>query len=104
MAVKPVKMRGKLAEGVAEIKALMPHPMETGTRRTEAGELIPAHFIQEVMCEHNGALVLRAEWGTSVSKNPYFAFKVAEAKAGDEIVIRWLDNLGETSEGRLTLK
>ena len=54
MAVKPVKMRGKLAEGVAEIKALMPHPMETGTRRTEAGELIPAHYPRSD---------LRAQWG-----------------------------------------
>ena len=38
MTVKPVKIRGRLKGVIANIKCLMPHPMETGTRRDDAGE------------------------------------------------------------------
>lgn len=104
MAAKPVKIRGKVKDGVARIKALMPHPMETGTRRDADGNEIPAHYIEEVICEHNGAVTLKAQWGTSVSKNPYLSFKVNNAKSGDTIKISWTDNLGESSQGEITLK
>ncbi len=104
MAVKPVKIRGKVRDGVASVKALMPHPMETGTRRDADGQIIPAHYIEEVVCELNGATVLKAEWGPSVSRNPYMAFKIKGAKPGDTVSIRWTDNLGESSRGELVLK
>jgi sulfur-oxidizing protein SoxZ len=104
MAAKPVKIRGKVKDGVARIKALMPHPMETGTRRDAAGIVIPAHYIEEVVCEHNGNVTMRAEWGPSVSKNPYLSFKINNAKVGDAVRISWTDNMGESSEGEITLK
>jgi len=104
MESRKVKMRGKIKGTVAEIKVLMEHPMETGTRRDEAGNVVPAHFIQEVICEHNDQVVLSAEWGTSVSKNPYFAFNVNGAKSGDVVKVSWTDNLGEASSGDITLK
>ena len=104
MAVKPVKIRGKVKDGVASIKALMPHPMETGTRRDAEGNVIPAHYIEEVICEVNGVVAMTAHWGPSVSKNPYMAFKVNDAKTGDVVKISWTDNLGESSQGELTLK
>jgi len=99
-----IKLRGKIKEGVAEIKSLMPHPMETGTRREESGDVVPAHYIEEVVCQHNGESVLRAEWGPSISKNPYFAFRVRNASPGDVISVRWTDNLGESGSGELVLK
>lgn len=104
MAIKPVKIRGKIKNGVAKIKALMPHPMETGTRRDANDQIIPAHFIEQVVCELNGNMTLTAEWGASVSKNPYFAFKVLGAKSGDVVKITWTDNQGDSSSGELTLK
>lgn len=104
MAIKPVKIRAKLKGDVAMVKSLMPHPMETGVRKDPDGNLIPAHFIEEVRCEHNGRLVLKADWGPSVSKNPYFSFKVTGAKSGDIIKVSWVDNLGEASSGEATLK
>jgi sulfur-oxidizing protein SoxZ len=101
---KPVKIRAKLKGDVAAVKSLMPHPMETGTRKDPEGQLIPAHYIETVTCEHNGTPVIQAQWGASVSKNPYFAFEVAGAKSGDVIKVSWVDNLGETSSGEATLK
>ncbi len=104
MAAKPVKLKGKIKNGIAEMKALMPHPMETGTRRDSSGNLIQAHFIESVTCEHNGVVALKADWGASVSKNPYFAFKILNASSGDKVRVSWIDNKCETSDAEITLK
>jgi len=103
MAAK-VKIRGKIKDGVAEIKSLMPHPMETGTRRDADGQVVPAHYIQTVTCFKNDEQVMQAHWGPAVSKNPFFAFKVKNAASGDVIRVDWVDNTGETSSGELVLK
>lgn len=103
MEVRPVKMRARLREGVAEVKCLMPHPMETGVRRDLNGDLIPAHYIETVTCRRNGAVFLSADWGPSVSRDPYFGFSVAAAE-GDVIEVSWVDNLGNSSSGELTLR
>ena len=47
--------------------------------------MIPAWFIQEVTATHNGKPVLTAQWGPSISKNPFLQFVVKGAKAGDKI-------------------
>lgn len=102
---KPIKIKAKVKNGVASVKALMPHDMETGSRKeADSGEVIPAHYIKEVVCEHNGNVVMTAYWGTGVSKNPYLSFKVKNAAAGDKIKISWVDNKGETSEGEVVAK
>lgn len=101
---KPVKIRGRVKNGVAKIKCLMPHPMETGTRKDSGGAVIPAHYIETVTCLHNGKEVMTAEWGPSVSKDPYFAFSVKNASAGDTIRVEWTDNQGGSSGGELVLK
>ena len=101
---KAVKIKGRIKDGTASIKSLMPHPMRTGTQRDPEGNLIPAHFIQTVTCRKNGEVILTANWGPSVSKDPYFAFSVTDVVPGDVIEIGWVDNKGETSSGSLTLK
>ena len=98
MAKKSIKIRAKLKNGVTTVKALMSHPMETGARKDQkTGDLIPAHYIREVTCEHNGKNVLMAYWGTAVSKNPYLSFKFKGANQGDTIKISWVDNKGESA-------
>mgnify|MGYP002712026443 FL=1 len=92
-----IKARAKMSDGVTTVKALVKHPMETGQRKDKkTGKLIPAHFIQEVTCEHNGNTVMTALWGAAVSKNPYLSFKFTGAKAGDVLKISWVDNKGES--------
>jgi sulfur-oxidizing protein SoxZ len=92
-----IKVRAKLADGVTTVKALIQHPMETGQRKDKkTGKLIPAHFIQEVTCDHNGTNVMTALWGPAVSKNPYLSFKFSGAKVGDSLKLSWVDNKGES--------
>jgi sulfur-oxidizing protein SoxZ len=102
---KPIKIRAKIKGDIAEVKALMPHPMESGARiDADTGEAVPKHYIKEVVCKHNGNVVLNSFWGTAVSKNPYLAFKFKGAKSGDKLEISWVDNTGDTSVSETTLK
>ena len=76
-----IKMRAKTDGTVTTIKALISHPMETGTRKDKkTGEKIPAHFIQEVVCEHKGNKVMTANWGPAISKNPYLSFRFTDRR------------------------
>ncbi|BBP05554.1 thiosulfate oxidation carrier complex protein SoxZ [Sulfuriferula plumbiphila] len=96
---EPMKMRASVSGDVADIKVLMNHPMETGLRKdAKTGQLIPAHFINEVHATVNGKPVLDAQWGGGVSKNPYLGFKVKGAKAGDKVEVSWKDNKGESNK------
>lgn len=99
-----VKIRGKLKDGIANIKLLIPHPMETGTRRDADGNLIPAKYIQTVTLQKNGELVMKGHWGPSVSKDPYLSFQIKNCVAGDVIKVDWVDNTGDTGAGEITLK
>jgi sulfur-oxidizing protein SoxZ len=102
---KQIKIRAKLKGDVAEVKALMPHDMETGFRRNpDTNELVPAHYITDVVAEINGEVVLTAYWGPAVSKNPYVAFSISGAASGDTIKMHWADNKGDSSEIETTLK
>ncbi len=91
-----IKLKAKLADGVVEVKALMEHPMETGQRKDKkTGEKIPAHFINKVEVKSGDKVLLSADWGASISANPYLAFSYKGA-AGDKIKLTWTDNKGET--------
>lgn len=97
MAKSSIKIRAKEKGGVVTVKCLMTHPMETGSRKdSKTGELVPAHFIQEVNCKHGDATLFTAYWSGGVSKNPYLSFKVSGVAKGDEITISWADNKGES--------
>jgi sulfur-oxidizing protein SoxZ len=92
-----IKIRAKLSDGETTVKCLMSHPMETGLRKdTKTGELVPAHFIQEVVCKVKDQIVMTAAWSGGVSKNPYLSFKFKGGAVGDPIVVSWTDNKGES--------
>lgn len=100
-----IKVRASAKDGVATVKCLISHEMETGTRRdAKTGELVPAHFIEEVACEHNGKVVMTANWGPAISKNPYLSFQVRNANSGDPIKVSWVDNKGESDSIEAAIK
>ncbi|MEN9419500.1 MAG: hypothetical protein RI988_3120 [Pseudomonadota bacterium] len=99
----PMRIRAQMSGDKATVRVLMSHEMETGQRRDSAGKTIPAWFIQEVTALHNGKPVMRAEWGPSVSKNPFLQFSVKGAKAGDKITINWVDNKGDKRTDEATV-
>lgn len=91
----PMKIRAQIKGDVTEIRVLMGHAMETGQRKDAAGKVIPPHFIQSMTVEVGGKKVVDGQVGTSVSRNPVFGFKVKGVKAGDKVVVSWVDNKGD---------
>ncbi len=99
----PMRIRAQASGDKATVRVLMSHEMETGQRRDAAGALVPAWFIQEVTASHNGQQVLSAQWGPSISKNPFMQFAVKGAKAGDKIAVTWVDNKGDKRTDEATV-
>ena len=101
---EPMRIRATMAGDVADVKVLMNHPMETGLRKdAKTGQLVPAHFITEVIATANGTPVLAAEMSGGVSKNPYLGFKVKGPKAGDKVAVSWADNKGDKNSVEATI-
>ncbi len=93
---KSHKIRARMKGNAALVKVLIRHPMETGRRKDRVtDEPIARHFIRELHCEHNGKPVLSADWSWGVARNPYLAFRILEARPGDRVRVRWIDNRGE---------
>lgn len=104
MIENSMKMRAKRIGDVTEVKVIISHPMETGRKKDDFDNLIPAHFIQLVTVTLNKKMVLEMQWGTGISKNPYLTFYIKDANVGDTIVLTWYDNLGETGLGEITVQ
>ena len=100
---EPMKIRATMQGDSADVKVLMSHPMETGQRKNEKGDLVPQHFITQVSATHNGKTVLNAQWSQAVSRNPFLGFKVKGAKAGDKIAVTWVDTKGDKSSIETTV-
>jgi len=99
----PMRIRAQAAGDKTTVRVLMSHEMETGLRKDSAGKVIPAWFIQEVTATHNGKPVLSADWGPSISKNPFMQFVVKGAKPGDKIAVTWVDNKGDKRTDEATV-
>ena len=98
-----MRVRAKEKDGIVTVKALITHPMETGLRKDSDGNVIPAHFIQEVTATVGGEVVFTANWGTGVAKNPYLSFKYKGAK-GDLLTLAWTDNMGNSDSLEVEVK
>ncbi|MBQ0960818.1 thiosulfate oxidation carrier complex protein SoxZ [Ideonella sp. 4Y11] len=99
----PMRIRAQSAGDKTTVRVLMNHEMETGQRKDSAGKVIPAWFIQEVSATLNGKPVLSAQWGPSVSKNPFLQFTVKGAKAGDKVAVTWTDSKGDKRTDEATV-
>ena len=100
-----IKVKTKLKGDIAEVKSLMLHPMETGSRKDpDSGQMVPVHHITQLIFTNNGKQVMVANFSTAISKNPYFSFSFKGAKAGDTLKVSWVDNLGEKAELETQLK
>jgi sulfur-oxidizing protein SoxZ len=81
---------------VIEIKTLMSHIMETGFRRTAAGDLIPRDIITSFTCRYNGSEIFRADLFPAIAANPYFSFFTV-AKESGKLEFEWIGDNGFSS-------
>lgn len=89
-----IRVRAIANGETTEVQALIQHPMDSGFVKDAQGQVIPAHFIQQLTFEHNGRRVFIADWGPAVAKDPYVKFAFKGANKGDELKISWVDNKG----------
>lgn len=92
-----MKVKAKMKKDMCVVKMLAKHPMETGLRKDKkTDQIIPAKYIQELICKHGDKVVFEANFGRAVSKNPYVSFSFSGAQKGDTLALNWVDNTGET--------
>jgi sulfur-oxidizing protein SoxZ len=99
----PMRIRAVAKDGAVNVKILMSHEMETGQRKDAAGKPIPAHFIQQVSATWQGKVVLSANWGTAIAKNPFLEFSFKGGQKGEKIQITWTDNKGDKRTDEATI-
>ncbi|MCA8880827.1 MAG: thiosulfate oxidation carrier complex protein SoxZ [Rhodobacteraceae bacterium] len=103
--VKPrVKVPSSASAGeVVTIKTLISHPMESGQRKDDAGNLIPREIINRFTCEFGGQMVIDVAIDPAVSTNPYFEFDARVDQAG-EFKFTWYDDDGSVYEESKAIK
>src|SRR5581483_4182381 len=82
--VPPKAKRGD----VIEIKALTSHIMETGFRRTAAGDIVTSFT-----CRYNGTEIFRADLFPAISANPFLSFFTI-AKESGKFEFEWIGDNG----------
>jgi sulfur-oxidizing protein SoxZ len=90
---------------VIEIKALMSHIMETGFRRTAAGDLVPRDIITSFSCRYNGAEIFRADFFPAIAANPFISFFTI-AKDSGKFEFEWIGDKGfsETASASISVE
>ena len=78
---------------VIEIRALISHPMESGQRRTDSGQVIPRKIINKFVCTWNGEEVLSVDLFPAIAANPFLSF-FAVADVSGTVSMTWVDDDG----------
>lgn len=91
----PIRIRARQRGSFTEVHILMPHPMETGFRRDEAGHLVPPHHIRDVAVSLDERSVFQASLSIAVASDPVLVFRVAGARTGQRLRATWTDTQGE---------
>jgi len=89
---------------VIEVKTLISHEMETGLRKDANGTPVPRRIIRQFVAKFNGQEIMKADWHTAISANPYQAFFVKVPESGT-FEFTWLDDNGSVykSEHKITV-
>jgi sulfur-oxidizing protein SoxZ len=88
---------------IIEIKTLVSHPMETGYRRDNVGNLIPRNIISRFVCMYNGTEVFRADLFPAVAANPFLSFFTVAAASGT-LEFQWTDDQDNTQTASASIE
>jgi len=87
---------------VIEIKTLIAHPMETGTRRSNDGSLVPRFLLHTFEAKFAGREVFRATLHAGTAVNPFISFFMKVPGPG-EFEFTWIEDGGNTTSERYSL-
>lgn len=99
--IKPKKYK---TGDVVQVSFMVMHPMDTGMRKDKkTGELIPAHYINEVNFTFNDKAFTTMKTWESLSTNPVFTINFKVPGPG-ELKVLFKDNKGEVNEKSTKIK
>ncbi len=87
-----IKLRSQRYPQYTDLKLLISHVMENGRNRDADGQLITAHFIQQLQISCNGEPVISLDMAGSIARNPFFTLRLKTTRPGDVITVSWQDN------------
>lgn len=88
---------------IIEIRTLAGHPMETGFRRTQLGEVIPRNIIRQFVCTYNGVEIFRAELHPAIAANPLLTFTTIATESGT-LEFHWTGDKGFSATQTAAIK
>lgn len=78
-----IKVPRKVKQGeVIRLMTKLNHPMESGWRRLQDGQVVPKDLISEFVCLLDETEVFKAELDSGTAGNPYLSFYVRVEKSG----------------------
>ncbi len=92
------------AGDAVEVKTLISHDMESGNRKDKEGKVIPRKIIKLFTVKFNGKEIMTADWGPSISANPFQSFFVRVPESGT-FSFEWTDDDGSVykAESKVTV-
>jgi sulfur-oxidizing protein SoxZ len=93
-----IRIRTRRRQGKMDVMVLLLHPMESGLRKDSDGRPVPAHYITEATVAVNGRVVLEAELGIAVSRDPLLSFRIDDPGPAAQFTVGWRDNRGIRQE------
>jgi sulfur-oxidizing protein SoxZ len=106
MAAALINVPHKAKRGdIIEVKTLVSHIMETGFRRTAAGDLVPRNIITSFTCRYNGDEIFRADLFPAIAANPFLSFFTI-AKESGKFEFEWIGDEGfsKTASASITVE
>lgn len=98
----PIRLtiKGAVQPGAAlQAVLLIGHPMESGFRTLDSGQLVPKNVIETIHVRLNGKTLFLASTGIGISAHPYFAFPVVLPEVmppgGWRLSVVWADDKGQ---------
>ncbi len=98
-----IRIRTSIEGDTVDVRLLIKHPMEVGSRTEDDRPQVAPHYITELSVRHRDEFVMRAHWGPGIARNPFLSFRVRDARPGESLRIDWVDNKGRTDELEVTL-
>jgi sulfur-oxidizing protein SoxZ len=89
MALTRITLPERVRAGESvEVQWLIAHPMETGYRADDLGQVVPRDILRSFECLYLGERVVRLSLYPAIAANPYGSFTLKADRSGP-VVFRW---------------
>ena len=78
---------------IVELRTMVTHPMEPGTRRDQDDRLLPRNILNHFRAEFGGEVVFEAALEPAIAANPFLQFCFAPPESGTLRLV-WLGDDG----------